>query len=487
MVRAWLVRTLVDTYGITRRSADALLDAGQLLPLFDGLDEMDGTTRARRAYETRARQALTALGRYAPNGMPLPMVLTCRTDTYRELRTVHVELDFAECVEIVSVSPAQARSFITERSAAITRWDGVLNCFDRQPSGSLARHLSTPWRLGTAIEVYEFRDRQGRFPHDPNELLQPALADPNALGGHLHRLFVERALSDPMWRNRGDASWIRQWLGNIAQYLNDNGSTARTLGGRVLPTGDIVPHELWPMGDVAKILRWHRIFAVVSVLMVSVAIAVIAGPGPAWQAALVVGSLFILALYGGIRSRVWPIVVLTHRRSARHAVAGILFACLIGAVPFIVFGAGPVVVVALFGGVSLWGMGRPRLLNAETVVLPTGVISRSILHAVAAAGFSGAFLGLVGGWAYGFYRGSTMVYASGSAVGFATFISAADLGIRRMALHATASQLALLLPWKVSSDLRRAEQCGLLRIAGDVYQFRHRELQDWFADRRNSC
>ncbi|MFJ9034720.1 NACHT domain-containing protein [Streptomyces sp. NPDC102274] len=481
MVRAWLIRTLINTYGISRRSADALLDAGQVLPMFDGLDEMDGTTRTRPAYERRARQALSALGRYAPNGTPSPMVLTCRADTYRDLRDVHVELDFAACVEIAALSPEQVRQFIAERSTQLTRWDGVLDQIDHHASGSLAQHLSAPWRLAIATQVYEFRDRQGRFLHDPNELLRLTLADPRGWVGHLHRLFVERALADPVWRNRGDAQRIGLWLGNIARYLLDNATTARTLGERVLPTSDIVPHELWPMGDAAKIMRWHRVLAFVSVLAVSAATAVTVGPAPAWQAALVVGPLFWLAL-GRLGSRVWPIVVLTHRRSVRHMIAGVLFAGVTGAVPYIVFGFDPVVAVALLGGVALWVGGRTRILDAETVVSPTGVISRSISHAVTSAAFSGALLGLVCGWAYGFYRGTTMVYAFGGVFGFATFMASADLGIRRLALHATTR----MLPWRVSSDLSRAELCGLLRIAGDVYQFRHRELQDWFADQHNT-
>jgi hypothetical protein len=37
------------------------------------------------------------------------------------------------------------------------------------------------------------------------------------------------------------------------------------------------------------------------------------------------------------------------------------------------------------------------------------------------------------------------------------------------------------LPWRLSRFLDLCYQAGLLRIAGNGYQFRHRELQDYLA------
>lgn len=39
------------------------------------------------------------------------------------------------------------------------------------------------------------------------------------------------------------------------------------------------------------------------------------------------------------------------------------------------------------------------------------------------------------------------------------------------------------LPWRLGRFLHWAYRAGLIRIAGIAYQFRHRELQDYLADR----
>ncbi|MGW0602219.1 hypothetical protein ACWD11_34620 [Streptomyces sp. NPDC002776] len=39
-----------------------------------------------------------------------------------------------------------------------------------------------------------------------------------------------------------------------------------------------------------------------------------------------------------------------------------------------------------------------------------------------------------------------------------------------------------VLPWRLGTFLNWAYQGGLLRISGNAYQFRHRELQEWLAD-----
>ncbi|MEU1577418.1 hypothetical protein ABZ519_41005 [Streptomyces collinus] len=38
------------------------------------------------------------------------------------------------------------------------------------------------------------------------------------------------------------------------------------------------------------------------------------------------------------------------------------------------------------------------------------------------------------------------------------------------------------MPWRLGAFLHWAYEAGLLRISGVVYQFRHRELQDWLTD-----
>ncbi|WP_246101116.1 NACHT domain-containing protein [Streptomyces cyaneus] len=174
LVRAWVCRHLVSTYRLSRTGAAALMDAGLILPVLDGLDEMDAGNDT-PGYGSRARQALEVLNIYQRGRAKASLVLTCRTGQYEALEALEVWAQDAARVEIGQVSPAQARLFIERRVGSSPRWQGVLDTLDRTPSSPLARALSTPWRLTVAVTVHEQRDLTGAYLHLPQDLLRPAL------------------------------------------------------------------------------------------------------------------------------------------------------------------------------------------------------------------------------------------------------------------------------------------------------------------------
>jgi hypothetical protein len=151
VVRAWVCRHLVDTYrGISPTAAAALMDAGLVLPVLDGLDEMDagGTP----GYGSRARQALNVLNAFQRGRAKANLVLTCRSGQYQALEALEVWAQDSARVEIRRISPAQARLFIQQRVGSPARWQGVLDTLDRAPSSPLARALATPWRLSRFLQ-----------------------------------------------------------------------------------------------------------------------------------------------------------------------------------------------------------------------------------------------------------------------------------------------------------------------------------------------
>lgn len=77
----WLARHLAEVYGWSAQRAGELVRQRRVLPVLDGLDEMDPTTPggAPSPDAPRARAALEALNTYQNGREPGPVVLTCRT------------------------------------------------------------------------------------------------------------------------------------------------------------------------------------------------------------------------------------------------------------------------------------------------------------------------------------------------------------------------------------------------------------------------
>jgi len=76
----WLADHLVTVYGIASTTAEALVTPGWILPVLDGLDEMDPTG----VWPSRAAAVLRALNHSTTVGLR-PVVLTCRTERYEQL------------------------------------------------------------------------------------------------------------------------------------------------------------------------------------------------------------------------------------------------------------------------------------------------------------------------------------------------------------------------------------------------------------------
>ncbi|MER8045324.1 NACHT domain-containing protein [Streptomyces sp. NPDC094032] len=162
--RAWLTRHLERDYGLPAASARRVVAARMVLPVLDGLDEMDpaGTPAA----GSRAGLALEALSRHQDGTEPAPLVLTCRSREYDALEADGVHILDAARIEIDPVTPDRARDFLTLRGARRPdRWAPLLDELRDRPTGVPARALSTPWRLTLAAVAYE---RDG----DPGELLR---------------------------------------------------------------------------------------------------------------------------------------------------------------------------------------------------------------------------------------------------------------------------------------------------------------------------
>lgn len=516
-MRQWLHTHLTGAYQLNSRDAELLLDAGLVLPVVDGLDEMDAVSAP--GYTSRAAGLLRSVERFERGGEHCPVVITCRRGHYEALADADVRPHPVVEIALVRIDAAGARDYLA-RSVAATdvgreRWQPVLDALEDAasagasgPAGggppALAAALDTPWRLTLAATVFQERTPDGNYTRDPRDLL--ALAEQGRLHDHLLDCYIAAAVSAsrlgddapaavlPGRKDRRpqlDPDLVRSRLATLARYLAANAGTAsrppRTVAGRTLSSTDLVLHELWPLGGAGRVRRAEGALSVLLVFVLFAPLALTDGD----YLAISLGLLPFAVL--AVRDRAWPQPRrMDLRRLHTHAGLRIL-----------VGGLGVVLVAALATGLRA-GLGYVLALGGVfTVLLSEGATAprkqepvtdpRDVLRGDLVARLVG---GLGTGLAVGFGAG----LLGGPAVGLGAVPAVAAvfwilLGLTDGAVHgdpstgghAVVRYLALLLctrgrlPLRLGGFLDDCHQLGILRVAGTAWQFRHRELQDRLA------
>ncbi|MFI1970524.1 NACHT domain-containing protein [Streptomyces cinnamoneus] len=207
-LRTWLAEWLAAEYrplaavSGERTLARELLDAGLVLPVLDGFDELPEPTHA---------EAVRRLNGELDDR--LPVLLTCRTAAWCGAVDAGDVLTAAEVVRLRPLDLDTARTYLqrTARPDAhgSTRWRPVL----QDDSGPLADVLATPLMVALARTVY------GDTSRDPAELLDTArFPTPASIEAHLLDAFVPAAFADaPGGTWRPDAA--HRWLSRLARDL----------------------------------------------------------------------------------------------------------------------------------------------------------------------------------------------------------------------------------------------------------------------------
>ncbi|MEV5844559.1 hypothetical protein AB0M32_21600 [Streptomyces sp. NPDC051985] len=194
-LREWLAerlaaehRSLAAVTDGTRTLARGLLDAGLVLPVLDGFDEL-----ARPAYGEAVRRINAGLDD------DLPLLLTSRATAWATAVAEGDVLTAAEVVELRPLDLAQAAAHL-ERTARPQRttdgtdatvWTPVVAELARHPHSPAATALTTPLMVALARAVY------GDTSRDPSELLDTArFGSAAAVEEHLLGAFVPAAYAD---------------------------------------------------------------------------------------------------------------------------------------------------------------------------------------------------------------------------------------------------------------------------------------------------
>ncbi|RLK54415.1 NACHT domain-containing protein [Actinokineospora cianjurensis] len=502
-LRDWLIQHLIDAYGQTSRTARALVDAGRILPVIDGLDELDAEPTP--AYTSNAARAIEALNAYQHGRQAAPLVLTCRTLHYQALTDVDVWTHEAALVTIRAVDSDKARAFILSRVDTPGRWKAVLSTLQHHPDGPLAEGLSTPWRLSLATVVYEQRDRTGAHIRDPDDLIAVAVTgDPTAVRDHLLAHFIPAATAVYTTASNTEppytAEQIHQWLAVLAGYLHHNATTGRAVGDVPLSGTDLVLHQLWPLGGINRVRG--TVIAMTALLWLIATAILLTRNGIGFSPGQIYGftsaMLLIVPLAYTSWRELWPVPLRIntrqfHTNKGRHQLAGFcltfglatglsagLAGWLFGPADGLAGGLAGGLAVGLTLGLALgltrgtpWehhdaasGTWDPREIVRQDFALTLGLGLVFWLMIWLTIGLTPAvILGLMLG--------------SGSLAG----LGFGGTGIRYAALLLCTRDLftSRPLPWRLSRFLHWCYHTGLIRQAGIGYQFRHRELQDHLA------
>lgn len=529
--RDWLTAQLIrDHPGLAGPApggpslAAALVEAGRVLPVLDGFDEIAGGLH---------RPALEAL-----NATTLPLLLTSRPAEYATAVSETDVLTSAAAVELTDLTLDDLADYLPRTTrkarggdAATTAWHPVLSALRARPRGrgaeQLAAVLTTPLMVTLARAVYS--DTPGR---DPASLL-----DTHRFGGageledHLLDNFTTTAYRlrpehrpDGAPRRDFDPERARYWLGYLAHHLTR------------LDTPDL---EWWRLGSGLRRPARTLVTALVTCLVVGVVDCVVGTlfDPLSFQIAeglttgFLAGFICVLAYWllvagrnttvapSGVRMKMFGRAGTPVRRAGARTALGLLCGLVFGVgygfehgvLKGLLWGTGPLATLSFglydavfFGFVFMLGGGATlgllafleTPLDIRSAVNPMGLLRTNRRTVIAQCLVWVPVFGLLAGvgsalavpllsmllgplvWDFSSSVKLGVISALGGALGYALALTAWGqwLVFSRIWLPLTGR-----LPWAVVAFLEDAYRRGVLRQAGAVYQFRHARLQDHLA------
>ncbi len=543
----WAATATADALeGVDIRAVRELIRTSRLVPVLDGLDEMDPLA----SDDLRALRALQAMEEYSG-----AYVLTCRREAFARLESVSGEA-FLPASAVVLVDPVDsgsAREYLRKRNVDASELVGLEAESDTD--------LNSPWLLSLAGDI--LGGEHGGEPH------QGPAADSRPFAGantaqELRRRLISQLVPAKVAQQRpgrGRHAYSEEsalhWLSVLARFMVTEG--VPTFPGHSPSRQDIVPHRLWPItgprsprtaAALLTVLLWIPLLACLAVDFAKRGMF----PQPGAELLLLVASLPTASAWAVQRRWVQPRNINPARLRSRMGLSRIGLGGIVGGTSGLIVArfTDPAFGLAFGGGfASVFGLGFAVSVRKDVhtrVVAVFGVATALVmggLTGVLLARF-GAVSGLAAGWGAGAlglllgiprgialrqrraggmpdpeYDGvptpSTAVHRDflvGTMAGIPGFGLALYIGLAEPwfslppGLAAATAAAAWLgsgpgfvsevsrsyagmlliargrqLPWRLNAFLNWAADVGLLRVTARAYQFRHDELRDWLAER----
>ncbi|MFD5827875.1 NACHT domain-containing protein [Lentzea sp. NPDC060358] len=460
----WLEEHLERAYPLLRQhtansrsAAYELVSSRLIVPVFDGLDEM----------MPPARRVAAIGGLNDSLSDDHPFVLTCRLEEYRQVCASGARLAGAPVVLLVPVPLDTTRQYLERTAPGTRKWQDFFTALAQRPRNDPLREVfANPLMISLARCGYS--DTAA----DPARLLRPEFASRAAIEDHLLDGVVSLAFPHRPSRHPVAARWhgkpADRWLRELAA------TTARE------GTGDIA---WWRLERQVPRVFFGAAFAVLTILAVL--------PLAAFAVGLRTGATFCSALALTVMVMAFwrrpnaPALIQVRFRWSRSAWSpdiwrNVLGAAGMGAVTAVV--VGPVAGAVTAGAAALATLvvrstrtipvdtevRTPRVTMAEdrAVVLQTfAVLAVLMAPAVVIATLDTTWT-------------TPVALAVGAVAGLFTMPTSPWVWfvLARWWFAACGK-----LPWRLMRFLDDAHALGVLRQAGNVYQFRHLRLRERLA------
>jgi NACHT domain len=483
----WLAGHLALRFGIGAEIASRLVRDGRILPVVDGVDEMDPVGEP-----VRAGVLVATLNASMRGQEKAPVVVTCRLSEYQALVR---EIDRATHIEMLPLTSDEAVGYLQDQflnQDEQQRWEPVVACLRANPDGPLATQLATPWRLTLALAA--FRDEG-----DPSSLLPPvprlAGAAAKNYAQRVDSFLLGRYISSAVHLHDPDRRYteqkVQRWMTALANGLAWQARHNKS-------ATDIQLDQWWqPVGRKITQLSHMVVSAVPGLTLLAVAVFT-HNPRAAPIAAVPI-LLTFFAGYSISPSRLKARQIAGRRRELAVGLAvgvavGVVFGVAGGIVFALLARAGFRLVAIILGGLVgglaflLVGILASRLRDTS----PQGLTPRDVIRADSRYGLVyGVALGIAGGIALGVAtaldtgvaKGLVYGVAFGLALGIAFGLAQGAQAWTRYHICIVAIAVRQQGPLRFGAFLDWAQQAGLLRVSGVAYQFRHRQLQDWLTSR----
>lgn len=475
-LKEWLTRHLVTTYQIRKTTAQRLIDGHWIIPILDGLDEMDTGDG-----EGSAAEAIRQLNAYASYGSLAPMVVTCREQEYHMLAGPnHQGIVEAAIVHLKPLSADQVAAYLSRRyqeSGCLQtqdEWRQVCQYVKRHPHSSLALALSTPWRLTLATMACDAAQIQ------PASLL--AYRNIKDIDRQLLLRFVPSAVTIVRPRSTqmdvmDRTAKTERWLGRLAAILDRAGP-------------NIILQELWK-ARARKSTRWlHALVSVPGSAPVGLIGAEVANGSTGLAVALSCTTIGVaFGIWAAVDPDPLPSRISPRRlREWRYSVPIFAFGLASGgnAVRTSGWKVGLTIwLLTTLAGCIVLGLRR----GAADAARPGDPLKNDLLFGIALGLTGGACACLPGGLTGGLLTTIGIKHTLGLwpsivlalALGPIAGISIGSRAWLRYVITLTIEALPRRLPWRLNGFLDWGYRAGILRVSGLAYQFRHEEFRIWLS------
>jgi hypothetical protein len=500
----FLLERLHAEYSLLMPVARALVESQRIVPIIDGLDEMD-------ALGERPRHGIGAVECFnRPEWATYPLVVTCRREAYEKIQANRDGAGIASST-VLGLKPLPTTEIIKHvqnrikdqgAGAGYARsLEAMVKRLEADPSGALGVTLQTPWMLTLALSYLRDVD-----PSDAVRLIQSESQE--AITDQLFAAQIPAACAHQPGHSdewRYSESDVQHWTRAFAEFVSqvDNGQR-RT---------EVSLDQLWSLAGERRTLRTHQLaVGLTTGLAVGLAYAQVFGLMFGQAFGLAVGLAFGLAFGLGVghagglafglllgladapRGFVSPrpsrVYLRTHRKNELRTrmMAGVRAGVRVGLWFGLTAGVPTGVVAGVAAGVAA---GVPNGVAYGLVAgLAVGVLyiparfrtpqeANKVIHDDLVAGLSfGLVVGVSIGLGAGMGAAPSFGLAAGVACGVTVAVSAAAAAGRYGCAVVIFRRTGLFAP-RPAQFLEWSARAGLLRITGTSYQLRHDTYRQW--------